>query len=872
MKRFLEVQAAIDAWPECTDVQAGANRTVDAIANLGGSTGSADLVGLVRQELRGIHGRTATAHPLMVPRTDPWPSEEAWRRSGISAHPSGDRFSLRAEPWAPRWLPDVGDSGVDLYAMRAERRRPSERVIGDPFLTKLDPNISTYLTAGQRQAVRTVLSTPPDTTIVVNLPTGSGKTLAAIAPALLNRDVARTVVVVPTTTLALDHERRLAEQLGRPSDRATFAYHGGLSSDERERLRSEFRSGETPVLFTSPESLVGSLSWTLDEVARNGQLGYFVVDEAHIVSEWGDEFRPEFQAMAGIRRHLRRRMLDAGCPPFRTVLMTGTLTEATLETLRTIFTDDEGQSESVSSVMIRPEPAYWIAEDASTADERNERLLDAVANLPRPLLVYTTLVKPQSYRSGALSTVEVERLLRSAGYRRLTRVDGSTSPRARRKAMAGLRGDPDRGVATSLDIVVASSAFGLGVDISDIRTVIHACIPETIDRYYQEVGRAGRDGRASVSILIPGPDDHETARGLNQRKMISADRGWERWQSMWQAIAPADDLGESRYRLHLMARPPGIKVGESDYNEAWNLRTLSVMARARMIRFDAEAPPRSEPPRQTDQQATAALTADETPKEFDDYLNSVIIELRKGDLDEPSWRTSFERIRTATNHQNRRSLELMEEVLRGRRCVGEIFADAYAIAPDSGYGRVIPTASCGGCPACRRAGQSPYQVGSPIPGPARHPVADVDPSLRNLASPTDAGEFLLVTVDPRRADLQRRISQLLKRLAPLGVRQLLAADQKWLTVPGVGEANALAPEGFFFVGDLNDPSAPRLPTVVIGNLTDDASTASIRDVSAGGFPLKVSLLSRDCRDPDKPNVALRELRPCYTLDDLLERI
>jgi superfamily II DNA helicase RecQ len=518
VNRFQAVQAAINAFPQA-DLTAslGEFRVVDAIAELGSRSTATDLTGLIRHELRRVAEITSVGHLLTVPCERPWPTEEEWAQAAVRATRSGDRYVLRGDPWTPSWLPGSEDIAPDAAAAAGRRRRRDERVVGDPFLLRLDPNISSYLTAGQRQAVRTVLSSPPDRTIVVNLPTGSGKTLAAIAPGLLNRQHGRTVVVVPTTTLALDHERRLAEQLREDPSRATSAYHGGLSTEDKERLRSEFRSGDTPVLFTSPESLVGGLSWVLDDVAAKGELAYFVVDEAHIISEWGDEFRPEFQAMAGIRRHLRRRMLESGRAPFRTVLMTGTLTEPTLETILGIFGDDNTDPEVVSSVLVRPEPEYWIASTADSADERDQRLLEAVASLPRPVLVYTTLVRDRQYRGGSLSTQRAEALLKQAGYRRIARVDGDTSPARRRAVIAALRGDPATRTATECDIVVASSAFGLGVDISDVRSVIHACVPETIDRYYQDVGRAGRDGRASVSVMSPGPDDRDTARALNHR-------------------------------------------------------------------------------------------------------------------------------------------------------------------------------------------------------------------------------------------------------------------------------------------------------------------------------------------------------------------
>jgi hypothetical protein len=149
--------------------------------------------------------------------------------------------------------------------------------------------------------------------------------------------------------------------------------------------------------------------------------------------------------------------------------------------------------------------------------------------------------------------------------------------------------------ADEIDLVVATSAFGLGVDKADVRAVIHACLPEHVDRYYQEVGRGGRDGRACVSLLLPAPDDFETARRLNRKTLISTEednenKGFERWKAMY---ARREELGDGRDRVPLTAVPEyGFGQFENNAaNVAWNLRTLALLARAGVIELDAQPPP-----------------------------------------------------------------------------------------------------------------------------------------------------------------------------------------------------------------------------------------------------------------------------------------
>ena len=238
-------------------------------------------------------------------------------------------------------------------------------------------------------------------------------------------------------------------------------------------------------------------------------LRYFVIDEAHMVEQWGDDFRPAFQELPGLRRDLLRQ------DPFTTLLLTATLTESCLDTLETLF-GQPGPFQVLSSVQLRPEPSYWFAW-CQSEEVRQQRLLEAVHHLPRPLIIYGTKV------------ADVERWQRElarAGFKRCAIMTGKSSPEKRSQLIQNWR-------EKKVDIVVATSAFGLGVDQADVRAVIHVCVPETIDRFYQEVGRGGRDGKAAVSLTLHTTEDLEIAKSLNEKSTITIERGLERWQSMF---------------------------------------------------------------------------------------------------------------------------------------------------------------------------------------------------------------------------------------------------------------------------------------------------------------------------------------------------
>ncbi|GGS37468.1 hypothetical protein GCM10008961_31300 [Deinococcus knuensis] len=647
--------------------------------------GSMDLAGLLRQVLRRETERTGSAAFLHVPQTEAWwPRDTQWAACGLqTGELTETHVRVTAQPWHPEWL-----DGADptAQAVAEWQRRCRDPLPADP-LVQLWSGHAHYASAGQREAVRATLYAEAAATLCVVLPTGTGKSLVAHLPALHHaRQGGLSVMVVPTVALAIDQERAVHDLIRRgewPGQLPEhLAVYGGMDTQARTDLFARIDRGEQGLIITSPETMLGALAPFLYNAAARGELRLLAIDEAHLVGQWGGSFRPDFQMLAG----LREALLSSSPPgrPFMTLLMTATLTTDDLETIRSLY-GRPGPFEVIAAASLRPEMEYWHAAAPSHA-VRVARVLETVRHAPRPLIVYT------STREDA-ETLHTQ--IRGAGFRRVDMMHGNT-PTAKRQ---NLLRNWHQG---HTDIVVATSAFGVGVDQPNVRTVIHACIPESADRYYQEVGRGGRDGRASASIVLsaessrdPREDDWACANKLSQETLVSVDVGFERWAHMFNSKTA---LGDDRYRIPLDVRPPRL-ARQSDANVEWNVRTLTLMARAGLIRLSHEPP---------GQMVNAA-----------DRPTTVVEIISPLHLDRATWDTRLEPLRETSSERSQRSLRLLRDLLRGERDAAEVLREVYTIDQHGGGVRILPQRACGGCAECRRVHRDPYPGLDGHPEPVR---------------------------------------------------------------------------------------------------------------------------------------------------------
>ena len=494
----------------------------------------------------------------------------------------------------------------------------------------------------------------------------------------------------------------------------------------------------------------------------------------------------------------------------------------------------------------------------------SKRVLESIHHLPRPLILYTTRVEDADRWH--------DRLV-AEGYRRVAKVTGATRGERRREVILGLRGEvvDDGERRTTIDIVVATSAYGLGVDQNDVRAIIHACLPESIDRFYQEVGRGGRDGRPAVSLLLWTPADENTAQGLALTTVIGVDKASKRWEAMWTRRRPD---GDDSFVLHLDTIPHYLK-GNNQRSEQWNLLTLLLMQRAHLLRLGVVDPPRRAP-EETEREWEARR--DEAYERF--WVEVAVTDVAPNLGDPGAW-TAIEHAASQVHARDRRGLTLMQEARDGLRPMADVLVEAYRVECEQSL--TMPQLSFdvarggGTCAYSRRHGIPPRR--DVAPAPSGLGTGEVDATLTGLLDrivPRD-GTPLTVYYEPPGPDarrrLQRQARQLVEEVVAAGVRVLVgredapavdAFDDVWQKAPrrSTFDADAWTRERLRHL-----PVCPALFTVA-----RDVGDAELRRFYRSDMR-RMILVASDRPDFERPQRRLSEARgPSVALEDLLRRL
>jgi ATP-dependent DNA helicase RecQ len=334
------------------------------------------------------------------------------------------------------------------------------------------------------------------------MPTGSGKSLTYQLSAMLRPEP--TLVLSPLIALMKDQVDKLPPRVAAT---ATFV-NSSLSAEETAERLAAVAAGDTRLVYAAPERLRQS---RFVELLAEVGIGLVVVDEVHCVSMWGHDFRPDYL-------FIRRGLEALGHPT-----LLGLTATATPETARDIGLALGRELEIVHTSVARPNLRYDVQEVANSEDR-----VGVLVERLRTLRGGSAIVYARSRRS----TEEIARVLRSHGFR-VEHYHAGLEPDERTRVQ-------DDFVAGRVQAVVATTAFGMGIDKPDVRLVCLVNYPDSLEGYVQMVGRAGRDGEPSETLLLASPSDAASLRRFAVSDVPSASELRAVYRALRDARGPVD--------------------------------------------------------------------------------------------------------------------------------------------------------------------------------------------------------------------------------------------------------------------------------------------------------------------------------------------
>src|SRR5271154_3847000 len=410
----------------------------------------------------------------------------------------------------------------------------------------------------QERIVRSLMA-GKDTCVV--MPTGGGKSLCYQLPAALDAK-STAIVISPLIALMQDQTAQLA-QMGIEA----AVLNSFVSRKSADEITQSATEGKFRLLYLSPERIAQSptIEWL-----RKVLISYFVIDEAHCISEWGHEFRPEYRQLNNLRTHFPDRPIAAF-----TASATQHVRHDIIEQLQ--LRDPDKYIASFH----RPNLNYIIKR--CDADTLHPQLVDAIRAHPDgSIIVYSPTIDGVKATIGSLIANGIEAI----GYH------GKMEPPTRRR-------NQEIWMSSDVRVMVGTVAFGLGINKADVRAVIHLSLPKSIEQYYQEAGRGGRDGLPTDCLLLWQPRDAGLlAHFIYQiNDPAEQERGWQRYYTIRDFV----ESTTCRHRQicnHFGEQTKWESCGACDicgYNPDWLLSPLPPVKPKKSAKPRPQSQPSSQP-------------------------------------------------------------------------------------------------------------------------------------------------------------------------------------------------------------------------------------------------------------------------------------